>query len=132
MKHYILIAALLASLASCSNGNSEATASTNASKNTDEAAISAQLQKDLDDPASYQPVSFQLDDPWTKRDSVELAQMIAGDKTTLTKYAQADSAQPAGHRYQHKYRAKNKMGALVLSDATAVVYPGGRVVIMPF
>ena len=97
----------------------------------DQAAISTKLKNGLDDPASYQSVSFKLDDPWTKADSASLSQMITSGEDAKP-YKGPDAKMSAGHRYQHEYRAKNKFGALVLQEATCVVYPGQQVTIMPF
>lgn len=67
----------------------------------------------------------------TKKDSVMLIGLTSETENPKP-YMQADSARPAGKRYQHKFRATNEAGGLVLMDKTAVIYSNDSVLIFSF
>ena len=126
-----LLPCLLLFVAACS---SAPTATSTASP--EQAAISAYMQKTLDDPASYQSVRFSEPVPFFRRDSANLAAMDLMKSNIRTErekgYALADgpgkdSTTQIGSRLVHTYRAKNKLGGLVLDSAAFVVYKGGVV-----
>jgi hypothetical protein len=90
-----LLAAVLAlSLLSCST------------QSKDQKLITEYIKKNANDPASYEPVSFGEPHKFTMS---EIPGGPAGDTTTV------------GVRIRHSYRAKNKMGALVLETSDFLV-----------
>ncbi len=93
MKH-LLLALLTFTLFSCSTQTKE------------QKLITEYVKKNANDPSSYEPVSFGEPHKFTMSD---IPGGPAGDTTTV------------GVRIRHTYRAKNKMGALVLETSDFLV-----------
>ncbi|MDO7849023.1 hypothetical protein Q5H92_21845 [Hymenobacter sp. M29] len=129
MKKILLFSALLAA-AGCGSAPTEtaATTATNpiSQEEADRAAIQAYMKQTLDDPASYQPVSLEAEGSFTRADSIRV-RLAMGADTRGASIGSADSTTTIGREYEHKYRAKNKLGGLVLQREYAVVFDNGKV-----
>ena len=103
-------------------------------------SVSAHLKKTLDDPASYAPVRWGKEVAITRADSasiVALAYFDSKDEAqqdaglALIELAKKDTLATAGTALVHAFRAKNKLGAVVLDSARFVVGKGGAVTVLP-
>jgi hypothetical protein len=107
-------------------------------------AIAAHLKKELNDPASYEGVRWGAPVHFTRQDSAAAAASKLSSEYTATeeqgrtsrrtylihtaiKLENVTDTTRVGVRLTHAYRAKNKLGAVVLDSAQFVVYSGGKV-----
>ena len=102
-------------------------------------SVSTYLKKTLDDPASYAPVRWGQEDPITRADSVAfavLAMTKSADRNVRNQaYALSDRSgkdnTTIGTTLVHVFRAKNKLGGVVLDSARFVVAKTGSVSVLP-
>lgn len=102
-------------------------------------AVSAYLRKTLDDPASYQPAHWGKEEPIRRVDSIHIAALPLLQSHNRQErdrgYALAesigkDSATQIGITLVHAFRAKNKMGGVVLDSARFIVTKAGKVALL--
>ncbi|OGX81998.1 hypothetical protein BEN47_05095 [Hymenobacter lapidarius] len=129
----LLLPSLLC-ISACTNSESEPT----------HAAVASYLKQHANDPASYEAVRWGQPVPYTRKDSAAAAaELLSSEYDVLKETEDAERRAQVGNmaikleaitdttrigtRLTHAFRAKNKLGALVLDSAQFVVYRSGQV-----